>query len=124
MEGINVNTCNHVMCNCAAAKNVDNKEKCVMPACVDITDKYSQDEIVDILKTVGTYHKPLYPCKYSVEMYENGAMVINNTNMTNDTTEISQKGAVHHCGSWHNEEIAQEGTFVHIVEDAKTRMAE
>lgn len=120
MEGINVNTCSPMVNNCATKKAIENQVN--NPAQVDLTEKYSQDEIVNILKAVGTYQKPIYPCRYSVEMYENGSLVINNTNMTNDSTEITQKGAVRHCGSWHNKEIAPEGSFINIIEDANARI--
>ena len=90
------------------------------PKPIDITDKYSQDEIVDILKQVGTYKKSVYPARYTVEMYGDN-LVINNATMTNDTTEIKEDGSVYHCGSWHNDEIAPAGSFEDIVLDAKQR---
>lgn len=90
---------------------------------VDLTDKYSQKEINEILKRIGTDNKSGYPCRYSVEFLPKaGAMVINNMNMTNDTTEILKDGRVRHCGSWHNKEVAPEGSFTDIIEDAKKRM--
>jgi len=93
------------------------------PVNVDLTEKYSQDEIKDILKRVGTSHETIYPCRYSVDYYPKaGALAINNTNMTNDTTEILKDGSVRHCGSWHNKEVAPKGSFPDIVEDAKARM--
>ena len=92
---------------------------------VDLTEKYTNKEIDAILKRVGTDNKLGYPCQYSVEyLPQVEAMVINNKNMTNDTTEIYKDGRAVHCGSWHNKEVAPKGTFVDIVEDAKKRFEE
>lgn len=92
---------------------------------VDLTEKYTNKEIENILKRVGTDNKSGYPCQYSLEyLPQTQAVVINNKNMTNDTTEIYQDGRAVHCGSWHNKEVAPKGTFVDIVEDAKKRFEE
>ena len=103
---------------CAVHENCNENHKSV-----DITDLYTQENIVDILKETGAYRNPIYPCKYSVEYYfESGALVINNTNMTNDTTVIDKDGTVTHGGSWHNKEIGKEEKYAEIVNDALERI--
>ena len=90
---------------------------------VDISDKYSQEELVDILKDVGTYMASPFANEYDVKFYsESNTVVINNLNRTNDTTIIEEDGRVKHCGSWHNKEVAPAGSFIYIVEDAMERM--
>ena len=91
--------------------------------CIDLTNVYTQENIVDILREAGTYNKPVYPAKYTIAFYpDSETLVINNSNMTNDTTEISKDGRVRHCGSWHNKEIAKEQKYTDIVNDALERI--
>lgn len=98
-------------------------------AYVDLTDSYSQKEIRNILKRIGTDTKlpaPMnYVPRYAV-MYYSGSetLVIHNTSMTNDTTEILKDGSVRHVGSWHNKEVAPAGSFNDVIEDAKLRVEE
>lgn len=91
--------------------------------CIDLTNVYTQENIIDILREAKTYHEPIYPCKYSISYNQKSeTLVINNTNMTNDTTEINKDGTVRHCGSWHNKEIAKEQKYADIVNDAIERI--
>lgn len=91
--------------------------------CIDLTNVYTQENIVDILREAGTYNKPIYPAKYTITYYPGSeTLVINNSNMTNDTTEISRDGTVRHCGSWHNKEVAKEQKYADIVNDAIERI--
>ncbi len=110
------------------AKNIENQQEVSFkggaPKSVDITKNYTQDEIVDILKLVGTYKEQPYKSKYSVEYNPNtGNMIINNTNCTNDTTVILKDGSVRHCGSWHNEEVAPKGSYTYLVTVAESHLA-
>lgn len=103
---------------CPIQKNCENNKNCT-----DLTNVYTQENIVDILKEAGTYNKTVYPCKYSITYYPNSeSLIINNTNMTNDTTVIEKSGKVRHCGSWHNEEITHGEKFTAIVNDAIERI--
>lgn len=115
----------------AEKENIQEKELQAQPTFkgaaskpVDLTDKYSQEEIVEILKTVGTYDesKILMPPKYQVELCNSETLVINNENRTNDTTVIKKDGSVKHVGSWHNKEIAPAGSFTFLVEDALAKL--
>jgi hypothetical protein len=90
----------------------------------DLTKQYSQNEVVDILKKVGTYSDAtVYPNRYTVKYYDKAeTLVINNESHTNDTTEIYKDGKVINRGSWHYNEVAPKGAYPEIVEDAKKRM--
>ena len=90
---------------------------------IDLSNTYTQENIIDILREAGTYNKPVYPCTYSIAYYPNSeSLVISNTNMTNDVTEINKDGTVRHCGSWHNKEVAQGEKYTAIVNDALERI--
>ena len=97
---------------------------------INCTDLYSQKEIKDILKKIGTQAPKLpkdvfFVPRYSVEYYSNSdTLVINNLAMTNDTTEILSDGSVRHVGSWHNKEVAPAGSFNELLSDAKRRIRE
>lgn len=93
------------------------------PQYTDLTEKYPQEEIVDILKLVGTFDEEYYPSEYEVKLYNTGTLVINNKNQTNDTTEICKDGSVRHVGSWHNTEVAPAGSFPFLVEDAQAKIS-
>ncbi len=97
--------------------------KSMVPKYIELSDKYSQEEIVDILKTVGTYKESPFENEYDITYYtESETLVINNRNRTNDTTEVNKDGSVKHRGSWHNKEVAPEGSFIFIVEEAIERL--
>ena len=89
---------------------------------INLTDKYSQEEIVEILKQVGAYKESPYPANYEVKLFKSGALVINNKNNTNDTTEILKDGSVVHAGSWHNKEVAPVGSFTNLLEEAQAKL--
>lgn len=96
------------------------------PLSIDLSKLYSQDEIKDILEKVGTLRNiPYnYPMRYSMQYlpkFED--IVINNKSMTNDTTVILQDGSVRHCGSWHDKEVAPEGSHKDIINEVKARIA-
>ena len=99
---------------------------------IDITDSYSQKEIRKMLERIGidvpNMQSPNIPFsykpRYSIKCYPSGAIVIDNTQRTNDTTEILADGSVRHVGSWHNNEIAPAGTCNDILADAYRRMSE
>lgn len=95
------------------------------PINIDCSKLYKPQEVEDILKRVGTDCKiqTMYKPAYSIEYYPKAeALVINNKNMTNDTTEILRDGSVRHVGSWHNKEVAPAGSYLDIIEDAKARI--
>lgn len=109
--------------NTSLDKKIENKP----PVLIDMSDKYSQDEIKNILKKVGNKQvdNTIYPCKYSINYSpENKSVLINNTNMTNDTTEIYEDGSVKHCGSWGDKELAPKGSFNDIIKEVETRQKE
>ncbi|MBR1424277.1 hypothetical protein IJ579_01790 [bacterium] len=92
------------------------------PRFKDCTDLYTEKEIRDILKQIGTDNDFTNRSRYQVFYYPNKeALVIHNTSLTNDTTEIYKDGSVKHVGSWHNKDVAPAGTFNDIIEDAKKR---
>lgn len=92
------------------------------PATINLTKKIPQKEIQEILKKIGTLKvSPFeFPSRYTIQFlpkFED--VVINNVSKTNDTTIIAKDGSVRNCGSWHDKEIAPEGSFPEIVEDVK-----
>lgn len=92
---------------------------------MDLTKLYTQKEIKDILIKVGTLKDipGIYPARYSMQYLPKfGDVVINNKSMTNDTTIITLEGGVRHCGSWHNKEIAPDGTHTDIIGEVLERI--
>ena len=108
------------------------RQPCVMsnPDVINCNDLYSQREIKNILKEIGTLqdklpNMPLYVPRYTIEFYKtSGTVVIDNKSCTNDTTEILKDGSVRHVGSWHNKEVAPAGSFTSVVEEVKNRIKE
>lgn len=92
------------------------------PPTVNLTKKIPQKEIQEILKKVGALRtSPFeFPSRYTIQFlpkFED--VVINNVSKTNDTTIIAKDGSVRNCGSWHDKELAPEGSFPEIVENIK-----
>ncbi len=79
----------------------------------DVTDKFSQEEIIKTLKRAGAnvtfrlFSKE--PDKYRISLCDD-RVVINNESMTNDTTVIQKDGTVLSTGSLHCREIAPKGS--------------
>ena len=75
----------------------------------DITNKFSQREIKNILKKLGTYQEPerkILSERYSVTYYnDTKSFVIHDTCRTNNTTSINESGVVYHRGSWHKDKV-------------------
>lgn len=123
----NINTVKPINYSTKFNTSLDKKTEDKPPVLIDMSDKYSQDEIKNILKKVGNKQvdNTIYPCKYSINYSpENKSVLINNTNMTNDATEIYKDGSVKHCGSWGDKELAPKGSFNDIIKEVETRQKE
>lgn len=118
VSNLNFRTTNSITKPCENNKECDKGSNCI-----DLTDVYTQENIIDILREAGTYNEPIYPCKYSINYHtDSESLVIKNTNMTNDVTIIKKDGTVTNCGSWHNKEIARDEKYANIVNDAQERI--
>ena len=75
----------------------------IFPVNDDVTKKFSQKEIKNILKKAGTYQKSEKKLEYYKVSYDNKsrAFIINDACRTNNTTVIYESGIVRHRGSWH-----------------------
>ena len=123
----NINTVKPINYSTKFNTSLDKKTEDKPPVLIDMSDKYSQDVIKNILKKVGNKQvdNTIYPCKYSINYSpENKSVLINNTNMTNDATEIYEDGSVKHCGSWGDKELAPKGSFNDIIKEVETRQKE
>ena len=123
----NINTVKPINYSTKFNTSLDKKTEDKPPVLIDMSDKYSQDEIKNILKKVGNKQvdNTIYPCKYSINYSpESRTVLINNTNMTNDATEIYEDGSVKLCGSWGDKELAPKGSFNDIIKEVETRQKE
>ena len=123
----NINTVKPINYSTKFNTSLDKKTEDKPPVLIDMSDKYSQDEIKNILKKVGNKRvdNTIYPCKYSINYSpESRTVLINNTNMTNDATEIYEDGSVKLCGSWGDKELAPKGSFNDIIKEVETRQKE
>ena len=109
--------------SCGANNTISSQKVSQEPLYVDCTELYTPEEIKSIRKRVGAPDFDMFgPSKYSVNLFKSGALVIKNMTMTNDAIEISEDGSVRHVGSWHNELLAEKGSCIDILEDAKQRL--